>query len=119
QAARQASLSFRQVNHNIDVKKSASPAVLARVIVDVTVTGTVSDQNGEPLPGVTVSVPGTAIGTATDLDGRYSVTVPEGASLVFSFIGFESQNVDVGGRSVIDITLLDDMASLEEVVVVG
>ena len=119
QAARQASLSFRQVNHNIDVKKSPSPAVLVPVMVDVTVSGTVVDQHGEPLPGVTVSVPGTSIGTATDLDGGYTITVPEGASLAFSFIGFESQTVDVGGRSVIDITLLEDMASLEEVVVVG
>lgn len=53
------------------------------IMVDVTVSGTVADQNGEPLPGVTVSVPGTAIGTATDLDGRYNITVPEGSSLVF------------------------------------
>src|SRR5690606_8296794 len=101
QAARQASLSFRQVNHNIDVKRSPSPTVLVPVMVDVTVTGTVVDQNGDPLPGVTVSVPGTSIGTATDLDGRYTITVPEGSNLAFSFIGFESQTVDVGGRSVI------------------
>src|SRR5690606_14809032 len=71
QAAEQASLSFRQVNHNIDVKKSVSPAVLTPVVAEVTVSGTVSDQNGEPLPGVTVSVPGTTIGTATDLDGGF------------------------------------------------
>src|SRR5690606_3610703 len=119
QVARQASLSFRQVNHNIDVKKSVSPALLTPVMVDVTVSGTVSDQKGEPLPGVTVSVLGTSIGTATDLDGRYAITVPEGSKLAFSFIGFESQTVEVGGRSVIDITLMEDMASLEEVVVVG
>src|SRR5690606_6025268 len=85
QVARQASLSFRQVNHNIDVKKSPRPAVLAPVMVDVTVSGTVSDQNGEPLPGVTVSVPGRSIGTATDLGGRYTITVPEGSNLTFSF----------------------------------
>src|SRR5690606_17918675 len=119
QPARQASLSFRQVNHNIDVKKSVRAAVLPPIMVDVTVSGTVSDQKGEPLPGVTVSVTGTSIGTATDLDGRYAITVPEGSKLAFSFIGFESQTVEVGGRSVIDITLMEDMASLEEVVVVG
>src|SRR5690606_4335008 len=52
--------------------------------VDVTVTGTVVDEAGMPIPGVTVSVSGTVTGTATDLDGRYSLTVPEGSSLVFS-----------------------------------
>lgn len=59
--------------------------------VDVVIRGTVTDERGEPIPGVTVSVSGTGIGTATDMDGRYSLTVPEGATLVFSFIGFETQ----------------------------
>ncbi|MFC4875092.1 carboxypeptidase-like regulatory domain-containing protein, partial [Negadavirga shengliensis] len=56
-------------------------------IFDVTITGTVTDQDGAPIPGATVSVPGTNIGTATDIDGKYAITVPEGATLVFSFIG--------------------------------
>jgi TonB-linked SusC/RagA family outer membrane protein len=88
-------------------------------VIDVTVTGKVTDEKGDPLPGVTVSVPGTTIGTATDLDGEYSLTVAEGSTLVFSFIGFESQTIALGGRSTIDIVLKEDMASLEEVVVVG
>src|SRR5690606_10543413 len=50
------------------------------------ISGTVTDQNGEPLPGVTVSVEGTTIGTATDIDGKYTLEVPDGATLVFSFI---------------------------------
>ena len=49
--------------------------------VDVTVKGTVTDSSGEPIPGVTISIPGTGIGTATDLDGNYSLTVPEGSIL--------------------------------------
>jgi len=98
---------------------SAASPVLEANAVDVTVRGTVTDSNGEPIPGVTVSVPGTTIGTATDLEGRYSLTVPEGSSLAFSFIGFQTQTVSVGDRSVIDITLAEDMASLDEVVVVG
>ncbi|MEX2592376.1 MAG: TonB-dependent receptor [Anditalea sp.] len=85
----------------------------------MTVSGTVVDINGEAIPGVTVSVPGTTIGTATDLDGKYALEVPEGSTLVFSFIGFESQQITVGDQSVIDITLSEDMASLDEVVVVG
>lgn len=89
------------------------------MIVEVTVTGTVVDSAGEPIPGVTVSVLGTTIGTASDLDGKYVISVPEESTLVFSFIGFESQQVLVGDQSIIDITLAEDMASLDEVVVVG
>lgn len=99
---------------NDDLQEAA-----AGEIVDVTVTGTVTDPNGDPLPGVTVSIPGTGIGTATDINGRYSLSVPEGSTLVFSFIGFESQQVAVGTQTVIDITLSEDMAALDEVVVVG
>ncbi|WP_460512194.1 SusC/RagA family TonB-linked outer membrane protein [Cyclobacterium sediminis] len=86
---------------------------------DITVSGTVTDENGMPIPGATVSVPGTTIGTATDLDGKFSITVDENASIVFSFIGFESQTVNVGNRSTINITLVEDTQSLDEVVVVG
>lgn len=92
---------------------------LAILILDVTVSGTVTDTEGEPLPGVTVSVPGTTLGTATDLNGRYALTVPEGSTLVFSFIGFETQSIPIGGRNVIDVALAEDMASLDEIVVVG
>src|SRR5690606_12337152 len=87
--------------------------------MEVSVTGTVTDANGEPIPGVTVFVPGTTLGTATDLDGKYSLSVPEGSTLVFSFLGFETQNIPVGDRSQIDVTLIEDMTSLDEVVVAG
>lgn len=87
--------------------------------VDVTVKGVVRDQNQQPIPGVTVSVQGTAIGTATDINGSYELTVPEGATLVFSFIGFNPHTVEVGTQTVIDVILMEDISSLEEVVVVG
>lgn len=120
EASRQGNLSFRQINHSIDVKeKERSDAAVIRADDQITVRGKVTDANGDPLPGVTISVPGTTIGTATDLDGVYSLSVPEGSTLVFSFIGFQSQTVDLGGRSVIDVVLEEDMASLDEVVVVG
>lgn len=86
---------------------------------DVTVRGTVTDASGEPIPGVTVSIPGTGLGTATDLDGNYSLTVPEGSSLVFSFIGFQSQTIEVNNQTEINVTMVEDVASLDEVVVVG
>src|SRR5690606_42009375 len=90
-----------------------------RQVAAVQISGTVADANGEPLPGVTVLVQGTAIGTATDLEGRFSLDVPEGAVLLFSFIGYQSQSIAVAGRSVINVVLLEDTAALDEIVVVG
>lgn len=112
-------LSFKQVDNRISVKIAKRNILEKALVVEVTVSGTVVDSNGEPIPGVTVSVQGTTIGTATDLDGKYSLLVPEGSTLVFSFIGFVSQSIEVGDQSVIDVTLSEDMASLDEVVVVG
>jgi TonB-linked SusC/RagA family outer membrane protein len=86
---------------------------------DITVTGTVTDVNTEPIPGVTVTVTGTTIGTTTDLNGKYALTVPGGSTLVFSFIGYQTLQIAVGGRSVIDVTLNEEVTSLDEVVVVG
>src|SRR5690606_22043247 len=76
-------------------------------------------ENDEPIPGAAVSVSGTTIGTVTDLEGNYSLTVPDGSVLRFSFIGYETQEIEVGDLSVINVTLTEDMASLDEVVVIG
>lgn len=105
-----------------NIQKVPTELASAKIInadADITVSGTVTDENGMPIPGATVSVPGTNIGTATDLDGKFSLTVDENAEIVFSFIGFESQTVNVGNRSTINITLKEDTQSLDEVVVVG
>tara|TARA_R110002051_G_scaffold234092_1_gene295648 strand:+ start:19 stop:3012 length:2994 start_codon:yes stop_codon:yes gene_type:complete len=83
------------------------------------VSGTVSDANG-PLPGASVLVKGTTNGTQTDFDGNYSLSnIGANATLVFSYIGFSSQEVVVGGRSTINVTLTEDAQALEEIVVVG
>ena len=72
------------------------------------------------LPGVNILLKGTKVGTVTDVDGKYSINIPDGSStLVFSMIGFENQEVDIGTRSLIDVILNEDISALDEVVVVG
>ncbi len=85
-----------------------------------TVKGTIIDSKGETLIGVNVSVKGTTIGTISDLDGKYTLDVPgSNSTLVFSFIGYKTEEITVGDKSVIDITLKDDTQLIDEVVVVG
>ncbi|MBK6266388.1 SusC/RagA family TonB-linked outer membrane protein [Marivirga sp. S37H4] len=87
---------------------------------DRTISGTVKDAStGETLPGVNVLEVGTSNGVVTDLDGNYNISVRDGATLRFSFIGYSVQTVEVGARSVIDVSLSEDIAQLSEVVVVG
>ena len=83
------------------------------------ITGKVSDQTGNALPGVSVVVRGTNQGTTTDASGNYQVSAASGAKLGFSFIGFTSQEVTVGNQSVINVTLVDDSRQLQEVIVSG
>lgn len=79
-----------------------------------------SAEDGEALPGVSVLVQGTSKGTATDIDGRYTISLAEGENvLVFSFVGFNPQTVTVGGQSTVNVVLQPDTKLLEEVVVVG
>ncbi|WP_162418545.1 SusC/RagA family TonB-linked outer membrane protein [Cyclobacterium roseum] len=82
------------------------------------VSGTVRNESREPLPGVSILVVGTSIGTVTDIEGQYALSVPEGSQrLSFSFIGFESQTMDLNGRSNLDVVMQEDSQDLGEVVV--
>ncbi|MCB0670132.1 MAG: carboxypeptidase-like regulatory domain-containing protein, partial [Saprospiraceae bacterium] len=85
----------------------------------LTVTGTVTDEAGDPLPGATVLVKGTTNGTVSDFDGSFSLEVNEGDILVFSFTGYGTQEVPVGTQTVFNVTLLEEASALDEVVVVG
>jgi TonB-dependent SusC/RagA subfamily outer membrane receptor len=80
------------------------------------ISGTVSDENGVPLPGATVLVQGTSNGVSTDFDGNYSISASQGDTLVFSFVGYASQSVVVGSSSTVNVSLEPDN-TLEEVVV--
>ena len=84
-----------------------------------TISGTISDDSGLPLPGTSVLVKGTSSGTSSDFDGKYSIKVNQGATIVFSFIGYVTQEVKVGTTNTINVTLIEDATSLEEVVVVA
>ena len=80
------------------------------------ISGTVSDENGVPLPGATVVVEGTSTGVSTDFDGNYSIDASQGDVLVFSYVGYQSQSVSVGASSTVDVSLEPD-SLLDEVVV--
>ena len=84
-----------------------------------TVTGVITDEDGLGLPGVSIIETGTTNGTITDLDGNYSVSVPPGATLTYSFVGYAAQIIEVGNQSVISFALQPDAAILDEVVVTG
>jgi len=86
-----------------------------------TVSGKVTSvEDGETLPGVNVVLKGTTTGTVTDIDGNYKLTIPsDGGTLVFSFVGLATEEVEIGNRSVIDVQMTSDVQQLSEVVVVG
>ena len=88
---------------------------------EITVLGVVKDVDGNLLPGVTVMVKGTALGTATDIDGAYKLTVAKGENLelVFSFVGMEAQEIRYTGQKTIDVVMKENVEAMEEVVVTG
>ncbi len=84
------------------------------------VSGKVTDNSGQPLPGVTVVIKGTTQGTVTDIDGNYSITnIPDNATLAYSFVGMRSQEVVVGSQTNINVTLEQDAIGIDEVVAIG
>ncbi|WP_299796478.1 TonB-dependent receptor [uncultured Maribacter sp.] len=86
----------------------------------ISVSGTVFDDNGQPLPGASIIVKGTTTGTQTDFDGLYALNnVPNNGTLVISYIGYSTQEIAVNGQTTMDISLSEDSQALDEVVVVG
>ncbi len=124
EVSRQSGLKFKQVNNGISAspiknqdRKRAVPII--EVVEEVEVSGKVSDENGQGLPGASVIVKGTSRGTTTDLDGNYRLSVPEEATLIISFVGYITQEIAIAGRSKINVQMESDLGHLEEIVVVG
>lgn len=86
----------------------------------VSISGKVTSTDGEPLIGASIVVQGTSTGTVTDIDGNYEISVPEDATtLIISYLGYDPQEVEIGGRTQIDIAMAESAAQLSEVVIVG
>lgn len=122
--AQQSGLKFKQLNNNISVSVApaqAKPEVQVELVVDpITVRGRVASVDGESLPGVTVLVKGSTIGTSTDVDGMYTINAPDGnGTLAFSFIGYVTKEVPINNRTTVDVILESDVTELSEVVVIG
>ena len=109
-------LGYRIMNNRLVVIVSTTADNAA---VNKTVTGTILSEAGEPLAGVSVRIKGTDFGTTTDAKGKFSLEVPENAVLVFSYVGFDPQEVTVGAQQTINIKLKPADSQMEQVVVVG
>ncbi|MBD0259266.1 MAG: TonB-dependent receptor, partial [Cytophagales bacterium] len=109
---------FQRVQPLASAQATAGPAQTAPA-ADINVTGRVLDDKNSPVPGVSVLVKGTTNGAATNENGEYRITAPDNGTLVFSFIGYKTQEVPIGGRSTLNVTLAPDVAALNEVVVIG
>jgi len=122
QALKETGLHYKILDRYIVVSKNpiSDGAMNSWVQQRPTVSGTVRNQQGEPIPGVTVLVKGTTVGTVTDINGRFAMVLPENATaLVFSFVGMRQQEVPVEGRTLFEITLSEELRGIDEVVVIG
>ncbi|MDE5612913.1 MAG: carboxypeptidase-like regulatory domain-containing protein, partial [Odoribacter sp.] len=111
-------LSYSIDQNNVVIRKKQAPQVRE----SLKVTGKVTDEKGQPLPGVTIVIKGTSVGTATDLDGQYAMVVPgngENTVLVYSFVGMEVKEVTYTGQPELNVTLQPATEEMEEVVVTG
>lgn len=119
---KQTGLNFQQVNRNISMRLASSQnSFQYKSIIEtqVNITGVIKDNLGRPLPGVTIIVEGSTSGTVSDTNGKYSISALSEDFLVYSFIGFIQQKIEVGNKVEIDVTMLEDEQALDEVVVMG
>jgi TonB-dependent starch-binding outer membrane protein SusC len=107
------------------ITKNKTSEILATDVTSVDLqqiktTGTITDENGNPFVGVNVQIEGTTVGTISDINGKYSISVPNNNSvLIFTFVGYSVKKVTSGGNATIDVKMTPDITNLDEVVVVG
>ena len=107
-------------NRYKDKLNRVDKTVLVEEKVAISIKGKVTDNKGQPLIGVSIKVKGTTIGASTDVIGQYALTVPDGSNiLVFTYLGYVIQEISVDGRNIVNVTMIEDTKSLDEVVVVG
>lgn len=118
------SLSYKQANNYVYIEKTVAEEmenlnVTSSLKIEafpfVTVSGKVADINGAPMAGVNIIVKGTGMGTTSDIEGKYSINANDNDVLVFTFIGFKTYETQINGRSTIDVSLEEDIKSLQEV----
>ena len=111
-------ISYTIMGKQVILKKS--PLVKEKRVIQREINGNVKDSNGSPLPGANVLVKGTTIGAQTDFEGNFTINIPEENNvLVISYLGFETQEINVEGKDFISVTLQDASAQLDDVVIVG
>lgn len=102
-----------------EVPKERSIAETNTQSAKIQLSGSVTDTNGEPLIGVSIQLKGTTSGTVSDANGKYSLEAEAGNTLIFSYVGYTTQEIRVGNKSVINIQLAEDTQALNEIVIVG
>lgn len=112
-------ISYRILDNKLVVLKESANAADLDKIQDVRVSGKVTSETGEALPGVSVTVKGSRTGTTTDAAGNFAITVPDNATLVFSYIGYEPKEVEVNGRTSLTVSLTPSVKIQDQVVVIG
>ncbi|WP_349971149.1 STN domain-containing protein [Phocaeicola massiliensis] len=117
--SQQTGLYFKRINNTISVSKTPEPESNNSTQQRKRLTGVITDSNGETIIGANISVKGSTLGTITDVNGNFSLEVPNSGMLTISYIGYISKNVPITNENNISITLTEDTQKLDEVVVVG
>lgn len=114
-------LTFEITDNYVVIRRAKMISMNDEKQKSITVTGKVTDTKKQPIPGVTVQIKGISLGTVTDVDGKYRLTIPnlEEFSLLFSFIGMESQEIKYVGKDTIDVVMKEEVEALDEVVITG
>lgn len=109
-----------KAENNFNIKDKVPSEIISEFLQsEHIITGIVKDENGLGIPGVNIMAKGTTTGTITDINGHYSLQIPKNSILIFTYIGYRSQEVKVTTQKVVDITLKEDTEAIDEVVVIG